>query len=147
MLVINREGKLFLGQRFGEPEVWQFPQGGAEAGLSSEENVLRELNEELGAPSHTFKILKKLNAVHRYDFSDVPQYAKGVWRGQEQSFWLVEFSGADEELNFELHTPEFMSYRWCNENEVRQLAEPKRLPGYDAPLKEYRQYLATRPKK
>ncbi len=142
MLVMNRERKLFLGERFNEKGKWQFPQGGVEPNLSLEENVIKELNEELGASSAHFQIVKQLKATHQYDFSVVPDYAVGVWRGQTQTFWLVQFIGSDSEINFSLHTPEFNIYRWCSAEEVRKLAEPKRVPGYEAPLKEYEEFLS-----
>ena len=48
MLLHNQDSDLFLGERYGEAGVWQLPQGGVEAEYSVEENVLRELEEEIG---------------------------------------------------------------------------------------------------
>src|SRR5262245_38788123 len=93
MLLLNKDNLIFLGERHGNPGVWQFPQGGVEEGLSLEENVIKELHEEVGADKELFKIIKKLNAKHEYDFRTVPEYAKGVWRGQSQTFWAVRFEG------------------------------------------------------
>src|SRR4051794_29365539 len=95
MLVHNAGGRLFLGQRKADPSVWQFPQGGVEPGCTLEENVLRELEEELGAPQKLFIIRRKLNATNTYDFAKTPRYAQGKWRGQAQTFWIVEFKGTD----------------------------------------------------
>ncbi len=136
MILRNREGKYFLGERAGEPGIWQFPQGGVETEFSLEENVIRELSEELGAKKKLFKIVKKLAATHEYDFRKAPAYAAGKWRGQAQTFWLVEFLGDDSEINLSLHEPEFMNFCWCTPDEVRQKAEPVRLTGYEKALKE-----------
>ncbi len=144
MLVFNNERKFFLGEREAEPGVWQFPQGGVEADLSLEENVLKELNEELGADPSLFKIEKKLRATHEYDFKKPPAYAIGKWRGQSQTFWLVHFKGKDKDIRLDLYEPEFMNWRWCSTAEVKKLAEPKRLPGYLKPLEEAQRYLATK---
>jgi putative (di)nucleoside polyphosphate hydrolase len=141
MLVYNSEKRLFLGERSSEPGVWQFPQGGIDPGATPEETVIKELYEELGAPAPSFKITKKLKAVHDYDFSKVPKYAIGKWRGQTQTFWLVEFTGSDSQFDFAHHIQEFMSCKWCTVDEVRKLAEPKRLPGYEPALKEYEVFL------
>ncbi|RIL11965.1 MAG: RNA pyrophosphohydrolase [Proteobacteria bacterium] len=138
MLILNKERKLFLGERLGEPGVWQFPQGGVDTGQSLEENVLRELEEELGAPRARFRILRKLSATHQYDWGTTPAYAIGRWRGQSQTFWLVEFLGTDSEINLSKNDPELSDYKWCTIDEVRKLAEPKRLIGYEAALKELR---------
>jgi putative (di)nucleoside polyphosphate hydrolase len=141
MLVFNKDRKLLLGQRFGEADVWQFPQGGAEPEHSLEENVYRELQEELGIARALLKIEKKLNATHEYDFRSPPDYAKGKWRGQSQTFWLVRFTGNDSDIDLETHEQEFMGWKWCTVGEVRKFAEPKRLPGYEKVLPEVQAFL------
>jgi putative (di)nucleoside polyphosphate hydrolase len=130
MLLQNKKNQLFLGERLGEPGVWQFPQGGVEDGLSIEENVIKELHEETGAGKSLFKIISKLDAVHEYDFENIPKYAKGKWRGQAQTFWLVEFKGKDSDFKLDKFNAEFSNFRWCSPEEVENIAEPKRLMGY-----------------
>lgn len=136
MLVINQERKIFLGERKGEPGIWQFPQGGVEQEFSLEENVLRELEEELGAKKSKFRIIRKLESTHSYEFKRPPNYAKGRWRGQTQTFWLVAFEGKDSDFNLDAHQPEFMNFRWCTIEEVRKFTDPIRLPGYEGALSE-----------
>ena len=141
MLVFNQDNRLFLGERATEPGVWQFPQGGVDSGDTQEETVSKELYEELGAPIDCFHIVSKLNAVHNYEFGNIPDYAVGKWRGQAQTFWLVKFIGNDSQFNLTHHVQEFMSWRWCSVDEVRRLAEPKRLPGYEPALREFEEFL------
>lgn len=136
MLVRNRSGLFFLGQRHGEPEVWQLPQGGVDAGMSLEQNVLRELCEELGADENLFSIVKKLIFTHEYEFDRPPDYAKGKWRGQSQTFWLVDFLGSDKDIRLDLYEPEFSDFRWCTAEEVKARSEPKRAPAYSLALAE-----------
>lgn len=143
MLVFNKERKLWLGEREGSPGVWQFPQGGAKKSLSLEENVLRELEEELGVNRADLVIIGKLEATHEYEFRDIPSYAIGKWRGQSQTFWLVEFTGSDSAIDLEAHQPEFSDWRWCTPAEVRELAEPQRMTGYRAPLEEFEKYVSS----
>ena len=143
MLLVNNDNLLFLGERHGEPGVWQFPQGGAEPEFSAEENVYRELGEELGIKRDLLKIEVKLKATHEYDFRTPPEYARGKWRGQRQTFWLVRFTGKDSDIDLKTHEQEFMDFRWCTIEEVRGKAEPKRLKGYEAPLKEVEKILAS----
>ena len=140
LLVFDRRRLLFVGERLGEPGVWQFPQGGIEDGTSLEENALRELEEELGAPRFAFRLVKKLRSANSYEFSKPPAYAEGKWRGQQQSFYLVEFTGDDSQIDLARHEPEFMNWKWCSVEEVKQLAEPKRLKGYLAPLAEFEEF-------
>ncbi|MBX7142956.1 MAG: NUDIX domain-containing protein [Oligoflexia bacterium] len=137
MLVYNCDHKLFLGERFGEPGVWQFPQGGVDLKVALEESVYRELWEEIGIGRDKLSIIKRCDATHSYEFQDPPGYARGKWRGQSQTFWIVRFEGTDKDISLTQHEQEFMSWRWCSPAEVRVLAEPKRRPGYEAPLKEF----------
>lgn len=144
MLIFNGEGNLFLGERYGVPGEWQFPQGGVNEKYSLEENVLRELEEELGADRERFEIVKKLRATHEYEWDAPPSYAKSKWRGQKQSFYLVSYKGDDSEIDFEKHDQEFMNWRWCSVMEVRELADPRRMKGYVLPLREFEDYWMLR---
>ncbi len=136
LFIINRDKKLFLGERFGEPGVWQFPQGGVEPDSSLEDNVLRELWEETGISSEKARILKRFKHTYDYNWKTPPKYAIGKWHGQSQTFWLIEFLGEDSDIRLDLHDQEFSAWRWCSINQVRELAEPKRLKGYEGALSE-----------
>ena len=138
MLVRNKAGKLFLGERAGESGVWQFPQGGVEENQTAEESVLRELNEELGIKPHLLKIVMKFNSIHEYDFKKPKSYSGVKWRGQSQTFWLVDFLGEDKDINLDFHEKEFESFKWCTPDEIVKFAEPKRVRGYMGPLEEFR---------
>ncbi len=136
MLVFNTNRKIFLGERLNEPGVWQLPQGGVDESASLPENVLRELEEELGAPADRFVIVKQLKATHEYDWRTVPAYAVGKWRGQAQTFWLVKFVGKESEIDLNRHTPEFSNWQWSELQDIPAIVEPRRIPGYTAALKE-----------
>ncbi len=143
MLLINRQKKLFLGERNGEPGIWQFPQGGAEPELTLEENVIKELNEETGARKKLFKIIHKFNAIHEYDFDVPPKYAKGKWRGQSQTFWLVKYLGKNSDFKLDKYEPEFMNFCWCKAEVIKSLVEPKRFKGYKKILAELNTFFKT----
>jgi len=137
MLVYNAGKQLFLGERYDSPNIWQFPQGGVEEGTPLEENVVRELHEELGLSREHIGKLTRLSATHTYDWERPPDYARGKWRGQSQTFWLVQFVGGEKDIRLNAHpTPEFMAWRWVSPAEVEALAEPRRLVGYRPALKE-----------
>ncbi|MBN8548377.1 MAG: NUDIX domain-containing protein [Deltaproteobacteria bacterium] len=142
MLIFNADHKLWLGERLGEPGIWQFPQGGVQSSVPLEENVYREIEEELGLKRPSVEIVRKLQATHEYEFQRPPDYAKDKWRGQKQTFWLVRFLGSDAEIDLNTHEAEFMNWKWCTPAEIRQFAEPKRLGGYEKPLQEFEAFLA-----
>jgi putative (di)nucleoside polyphosphate hydrolase len=138
MLVYNNKGRLFLGERYGEPGHWQFPQGGAEARFTPRQNVLRELKEELGLHKKHIGKVTQLKSRHEYEWRKPPAYALNRWRGQRQTFWLVEFLGDDSDINLESHNEqEFRAWRWCSVAEVKRTAAPYRLGGYQGALREF----------
>lgn len=144
ILLSNQEGRLFLGERDGEPGHWQFPQGGVDSASSLEENVLRELEEELGTSRSHIKIIKQLRSKHAYDWPKPREYEGILYRGQSQTFWLAEFFGTDADIDLTASHHEFMNWRWASAPEVRTIASPVRLPSYHMPLREFEDYLLLR---
>jgi putative (di)nucleoside polyphosphate hydrolase len=145
MLVYNCKGRLFLGERHGERGHWQFPQGGAEARYTPRENVMRELKEELGLKKRHVGKVTKLASRHQYEWRTPPRYALNKWRGQRQTFWLVEFVGDDGDIDLVSYKePEFRSWRWCSVAEVKRRAAPYRLVGYKGALKEFLEFKRTK---
>jgi len=168
MLVYHNATKLlWLGERGGQSDHWQFPQGGVDTGSSLEENVIRELVEELGASAHCYGAPKKLSATHKYDFAKPRNYGSERFRGQTQTYWVVPFLGTDanidllahsstsaannlqpdtlglSDLQQDIHLPEFQSWRWASPNDVRRLAPQHRLIGYGPALLEFEALMAN----
>jgi putative (di)nucleoside polyphosphate hydrolase len=140
MLIYNAKGQLFLGERYGKPGHWQFPQGGVEAGETLRENVLRELREEVGVSRKQIKSIRRLKARNSYLWKKVPAYARGKWIGQSQTFWLVEFVGADTDIDLKASDDqEFQDWKWCSVATVRRIAARERVAGYSDALKEFLQ--------
>jgi putative (di)nucleoside polyphosphate hydrolase len=136
ILLRNQLGELLLGERLSCPGAWQFPQGGVEIGSSVEDSVYREIEEELGIMRKDVRIVSKLQATHTYDFIKPPTYALNRWRGQTQTFWLVDFLGSDSDITVATEHPEFRAWQWCPIESVLERVEPIRRKGYVAPLEE-----------
>lgn len=140
ILLQNSDGKLLLGKRLGsdlsEKEEWQFPQGGVKKKYSLEENVLREIEEELGLSDELVEIKAKLDCVHEYEWFTPPKYAADKYRGQSQTFWLVEFLGSDSDINVATEEPEFSDWIWVNPDEVLSYTDEVREEGYRKALNE-----------
>lgn len=141
MLIFNKKGQIFLGERAVHSNSWQLPQGGVEPDLTLKENVIKEAEEELGANASFFEIEARLKHTHCYDFFNIPSYAIGKFRGQEQTFWLVKFSGEDKDIDLKKSDKEFQNWCWATVAEVRNLAEARRLPGYEGALREFEDFL------
>ncbi len=137
LLIYNKDFKLFLGERMRESGIWQFPQGGAEKGLTLEENALKEAHEELGVSIDKFEIVCQLKHTHKYDFETPPAYAVNRFRGQSQTFWVLKYNGSDSEIDLENSDKEFSSWQWVEPQLIAELAEPKRVPGYRPAVQEF----------
>ena len=129
VMLLNREGKVFVAQRLDSTlEAWQMPQGGLDDGEEPETGALRELEEETGIAPHQVEIVARCPVELLYDLPDdlVGKLWKGRFRGQRQHWFLLRFTGADEDVNIETEHPEFRVWKW---------AEPAELPAMIVPFK------------
>jgi len=114
-IVINKENKIFVGKRKDHPNNnWQMPQGGVNDGENLLSALRRELEEETSIKS--IKILKELDDWTEYE---LPNYLlgkiwKGKYRGQKQKWFVLKFTGADDEINLKTGSPEFIEWKWVN---------------------------------
>ena len=70
------------------------------------------MKEETGIKS--FKIIKQLDGWTEYE---LPNYLlgkiwKGKYRGQKQKWFILKFTGKDDEINLESEHPEFIEWKW-----------------------------------
>jgi putative (di)nucleoside polyphosphate hydrolase len=129
VMLLNREGKVFVGQRMDSTlEAWQMPQGGLDEGEDAEEGAFRELEEETGIPRSKVEIVARCPVELTYDLPDdlVGKLWKGRWRGQRQIWFLCRFTGTDEDVRLDAHDQEFRAWKW---------AEPAELPAMIVPFK------------
>jgi putative (di)nucleoside polyphosphate hydrolase len=139
VMLLNREGKAFVGQRLDSTlEAWQLPQGGLDPGETPEQGAYRELEEETGIPAHLVEIVARCPTELYYDLPEdlIGKVWKEPWRGQRQTWFLARFLGADEDVNIATPDPEFRAWKW---------ADPQELPAMIVPFKKalYAQLLAA----
>jgi putative (di)nucleoside polyphosphate hydrolase len=129
VMLLNREGKVFVGQRMDSTlEAWQMPQGGLDEGEDAEQGAFRELEEETGIPRDKVEIVARCPVELTYDLPDdlVGKLWKGRWRGQRQVWFLCRFTGTDEDVRLDAHEQEFRAWKW---------ADPADLPAMIVPFK------------
>ncbi len=131
IMLANRDGKIFVGQRSDRPadsDAWQMPQGGIDDGEEPEDAALRELEEETGVSRDSVTILARSAEEYFYDLPDelMGKLWKGKWQGQRQWWFLLRFQGDDGDINIATHTQEFDSWQWV---------DPAELPGLIVPFK------------
>ncbi len=115
LVLLNRDGLVFAGQRLDNPtDAWQMPQGGIDPGESPHEAALRELGEETGVAPAQVEMLRESRAWIPYDLprSLVPQLWDGRYRGQTQRWFALRFLGSDDAIRIATEVPEFRSWAW-----------------------------------
>ena len=92
---------------------WKMPQGGIHDGETKKQALMRELKEELSTDK--FKIIKEFPFRHQYNWDEgTLRYTNYKWRGQKQTFFLVEFTGDKITIDKE----ELIDYKWLTKNEL-----------------------------
>ena len=143
VMLVNADGKAFVGRRIDnkEGDWWQMPQGGVDDGEDVTDAARRELAEETGITPENIAIIGRLDETIRYDLPEelIGKLWGGLYRGQEQTWFLARFSGTDEDVNLEAHDPpEFCEFRWIDPELLPELIIPFKKRVYRAVLEGFR---------
>lgn len=124
IMLANKEKKIFVGKRIDNRAAWQMPQGGVDQDENIVDAAKRELKEETGVSS--IKIIKKSDKIYTYDLPDylLGKIWKGRFKGQEQTWFLAQFLGEDDEINLDQKNAEFKKWKWVNIDELPDLIVP-----------------------
>ena len=127
IMLINAEGKVFVGQRFDSSlEAWQMPQGGIDKGEDPRTAALRELEEETGVPAHLAEITAESDEWLYYDLPDdlIGTIWKGKYCGQRQKWFAMRFLGTDADVRIDTEHAEFRAWQWADRDQLRDLIVP-----------------------
>ena len=108
-IVLNNNNHVFVGRRIDNPiNKWQMPQGGVEKNEDLLSAMKRELSEETSITS--IKVLKELDNWLSYELPNnlLGKIWKGKYRGQKQKWFIVRFTGKEDEINLNTKYPEFI---------------------------------------
>lgn len=145
VMLLNRKGKVFVGQRLDSTlEAWQMPQGGLDEGEDAETGALRELEEETGIPPHLVEIVQRCPVELRYDLPDdlIGKMWKGKWRGQRQTWFLARFLGTDGDVRLDAHEQEFRAWKWADPKDLPLMIVPFKKKLYEDVLEAFADWLA-----
>lgn len=123
----NKDGHVFVGERIDTPGAWQMPQGGIDKGEDIQTAAFRELEEETGIPAACAEILKIAPETIQYDLPETLRQKlwNGRYYGQEQHWVALRFTGDDQIINLNAHTPpEFSAWKWVPLGETLDLIVP-----------------------
>ncbi len=134
-IVLNKDHKVFIAKRLDGQHTewansWQFPQGGVDEHEDAKTAALRELKEETGIES-----VEILEETSKWFYYDLPPHIairswNGRYKGQRQKWFLMKFSGSDQEINLSKHTPEFCAWEWVSIGEVINRVVPFKIDVY-----------------
>jgi len=141
IMLVNRAGKVFAGQRLDNPgsDAWQMPQGGIDDGESAEEGALRELEEETGISRDLVTILAQTQDELFYDLPEelLGRIWGGKWRGQRQKWFLMRFNGADSDVDITTAHAEFSCWEWADVAQLTDRVVPFKKRLYETVIAEF----------
>jgi putative (di)nucleoside polyphosphate hydrolase len=141
IMLLDRDGRVFVARRRDTPDGWQMPQGGIDKGETVREAAFRELKEEIGTDRAEF--LAEAPEAVRYDLPDhlVGKVWGGRYRGQEQRWVALRFLGKDGDIDIETEHPEFDAWRWSPPDRVLAEIVPFKRDVYATVLAAFAQLL------
>ena len=113
--ILNSENKVFVGKRKDNPfDKWQMPQGGVDPNETLLVAMRRELEEETSIKN--IKVLKEFDQWLEYDLPEnlIEKIWKGKYKGQKQKWFIVRFTGEENEININTEYPEFIDWKWID---------------------------------
>ena len=127
-IVLNEHNKVLVGKRKDNPiDKWQMPQGGVDKNEDLYSAMRRELYEETSITS--FRLIREIDKWLTYE---LPENLKGkIWkgkfRGQKQKWYILRFTGDEQEINVNTKNPEFIDWKWITIEELpRSIVDFKR---------------------
>ena len=142
VIVLNNENKIFVGKRKDNPiNKWQMPQGGVNENENFLNAMKRELNEETSIKS--IKILKELDEWFEYELPKnlLGIVWKGKFRGQKQKWFIVRFTGKEDEISLKTKHPEFIEWKWIEMNELTNVIVNFKKNVYEKLLVELKKFI------
>ncbi len=138
LMLLNPRNEVFVGRRIDTAESWQMPQGGIDPGETPEQAALRELHEEVG--TNRAEIIAESDRWRRYDLPTAlrARMWRGRYRGQAQKWFLLRFTGTDDDIDLARHHPEFDAWRWVDLDDLVGLIVAFKRDVYQDVVEEFR---------
>ena len=131
IIVLNKKNKVFVAKRIDNAKkFWQMPQGGVDKGEDFLKAAYRELKEETSINS--VELIKELDGTITYELPDrlLGIIWKGKYKGQKQKWFLMRFTGEEQEINIKTKNPEFLDWKWIDLDQITEVVVDFKLHVY-----------------
>jgi len=144
IMLLNKDGLIWTGERTDTAGAWQMPQGGMDAGETIEVAGLRELEEEISVTADQITILARTKDWVTYDLPGhlLGTAWRGKYRGQKQHWFLCRLEAGDSAIDINTEHPEFSRWRWSTADELVDDIVPFKKAVYQKLLNEFASFLA-----
>lgn len=123
--LFNKKGLVFVGERIDSRGAWQMPQGGIDDGEDIITAAFRELKEEIGTDKADIIKIADQKICYDVPIELSTKHWGGKYRGQEQSWVAMRFTGQDSDIRLDAHQPqEFDKWQWVPLTETVHLIVP-----------------------
>jgi len=131
IVVLNKENLVLIAKRIDNPKnSWQMPQGGVDEGEDFLKAAYRELEEETSIKN--VELIKELDGTTTYELPDhlLGIIWKGKYKGQKQKWFLMRFTGEEQEINIKTKNPEFLDWKWVELDQITEVVVDFKLHVY-----------------
>lgn len=137
-IVIDKDNNFLLIQKNGyKDNEWNFLGGGREESETLEQNLFREIKEEIGSERSDFEIIGISTHKIEYDYASdtVLKVHGGKYRGQSYDQVVLRFIGSRHKLVFT--TKEFRGHKWVKAKDLaKHLAFPNQYENHKKAIDE-----------
>ncbi|WND01438.1 RNA pyrophosphohydrolase [Temperatibacter marinus] len=147
VMLINADGKIWVGERIDTPGAWQMPQGGIDPDETPLSAATRELEEETGIAAEHVTLVDQTKDWLTYDLPQELVLSGKVWkgkfRGQKQRWFLYRLDAADSLITIDQPHPEFSAWRWTSPQRLIKDIVPFKREIYLSVCKQFGNYLPS----
>ena len=143
IVLLNQKNKVLVAKRIdNQKNFWQMPQGGVDKGEDYLTAAYRELEEETSIKN--VDLIKEFDELISYELPEnlLGVIWKGKYRGQEQKWFVMRFSGTDSEINIKTKNPEFCEWKWIDLENITDLVVDFKLHVYEDVKKKVNEILS-----